>query len=84
MGGIRLDSLLDAVHGRSLFIGLLGLGGVFLVGSLLVLIYTRWGTFNPLRKCLALGITCVGEPGVDPRTVVVERYASPAARRTSP
>ena len=23
------------------------------------------------RKCLALGITCVGEPGVDPRTVTV-------------
>jgi predicted amidohydrolase YtcJ len=25
------------------------------------------------RKCLALGITCVGEPGVDPRTVAVYR-----------
>lgn len=25
------------------------------------------------RKCLALGITCVGEPGVDPRTVEIYR-----------
>jgi predicted amidohydrolase YtcJ len=25
------------------------------------------------RKCLALGITCIGEPGVDPRTVAVYR-----------
>ena len=56
MGAIRLDHLLDAASGRSLFVGLLGLGAVFLVISLLVLMYTRWGTFNPLRKCLALSL----------------------------
>jgi predicted amidohydrolase YtcJ len=32
------------------------------------------------RKCLALGITCIGEPGVDPRTVAVYRQLDEQAR----
>jgi predicted amidohydrolase YtcJ len=32
------------------------------------------------RKCLALGITCIGEPGVDPRTVAIYRQLDEQGR----
>lgn len=56
MGAIRLDSLLDFFRGTSLMVAVLLLGLGFLISSLLVLMYTRWGTLKPLRKCLVLSL----------------------------
>ena len=56
MGAIRLDSLLDFFRGTSLMVAVLLLGLGFLISSLLVLMYTRWGTLKPLRKCLVLSV----------------------------
>ncbi len=56
MDSVRLDSLLDLFHGRGLILALLWLGLIVLLVALLVLMYTRWGTLRPLRKCLALSI----------------------------
>ena len=56
MADIRLDSLLDLFRGPGLILGLVWLGLIFLVVALLVLMYTRWGSLNALRKCLALSV----------------------------
>jgi len=56
MGAIRLDSLLDLFRGTSLMAAVLLLGLAFLIAALMLLMYTRWGTLNPLRKCLALSL----------------------------
>ncbi len=56
MDDVRLDSLLDLFHGPGLILGLLWLGLIFLIVTLLVLMYTRWGGMKPLRKCLALSV----------------------------
>lgn len=56
MGAIRLDSLLDFFRGTSLMVAVLLLGLGFLISALLVLMYTRWGTLKPLRKCLVLSL----------------------------
>jgi len=56
MGVIRLDSLLDLFRGTSLMAAALVLGLAFLIVALMILMYTRWGTLNPLRKCLVLSL----------------------------
>ena len=56
MDSVRLDNVLDVFHGRGLVLALLWLGLIVLIVALLVLMYTRWGTMRPLRKCLALSI----------------------------
>lgn len=56
MGAVRLDSLLDLFRGTSLMVAVLLLGLGFLICALLVLMYTRWGTLKPLRKCLVLSL----------------------------
>ncbi len=56
MGPIRLDSLLDLFRGTGLMAAVLLLGLGFLIISLMILMYTRWGTLKPLRKCLVLSL----------------------------
>lgn len=56
MDDVRLDSLLDLLHGPGLILGLLWLGLSVLIVALLVLMYTRWGAMKPLRKCLGLSV----------------------------
>ncbi len=54
MNDWQLDQLLERVDSQQVFWGLLT-GGVFaLILMLLVLMWTRWGQSQPLRKCLFL------------------------------
>jgi len=56
MGRFRLARLLDLVAGVDPLVGLLWLGLVGLTVTLIVLMRTRWGQSQPLRKCLVLSV----------------------------
>ena len=56
MGTVRLDRLLHLLTGRELVEGLLMAGLVVFTIALLTLIWTRWGEFHPLFKCVVLSL----------------------------
>jgi hypothetical protein len=74
MDDVRLDSLLDLFRGPNMLLGVLWLGLTVLVVVLLVLMYTRWGSLNALRKCLALSLAAHGLLALYSTTV----YVAPA------
>ena len=56
MSRLRLDRLLEFLAGIEPMIAMLWLGlAIFTVG-LAILMYTRWGQYRPLRKCMALSL----------------------------
>ena len=56
MGALHLSRLWSMVSGMELLMGLLWLGLAAFTLSLVVLIWTRWGQYRPLRKCLVLSL----------------------------
>lgn len=56
MNAFRIDGLFDFFNGMELIVVLLWLGLGFLSIALIVLMRTRWGQAQPLRKCLALSL----------------------------
>ena len=56
MGALHLSRLWSMVSGMELLMGLLWLGLAAFTLSLVVLIWTRWGQYQPLRKCLVLSL----------------------------
>ena len=56
MSILRLDRLLEFLAGIQLAMAILWLGlAIFTVG-LTILLYTRWGQYKPLRKCMAMSL----------------------------
>jgi hypothetical protein len=56
MSTFRLDRLLEFFTSIELVMGMFWLGlAIFTVG-LAVLMYTRWGQYKPLRKCMGLSL----------------------------
>jgi hypothetical protein len=56
MSMLRLDRLLEFLTSIELTMAMLWLGlAIFTVG-LAVLMYTRWGQYKPLRKCMAMSL----------------------------
>ncbi len=53
---MRLDRLLEILTGTELVVGLLWAGLAAFTVTVLVLMRTRWGQSQPLRKCLVLSI----------------------------
>jgi len=56
MHAFGMDRLLDAITGAEMVIAALWLGLAAISISLLVLIRTRWGQSQPLRKCIVLSL----------------------------
>ena len=56
MSILRLDRLLEFLTSIELLMAMLWLGlAIFTVG-LAILMYTRWGQYKPLRKCMAMSL----------------------------
>ena len=56
MAAGRPDYLWAVLGGPRLLLSLLWLGVAVLTGALVVLMYTRWGQWHPLRKCFVLSL----------------------------
>jgi len=56
MNALRLDHLLDFLTSTEFFLGVLWSGLALVTLTLLVLSLTRWGQYQPVRKCLILSI----------------------------
>ncbi|NUQ66182.1 MAG: squalene--hopene cyclase [Pirellulales bacterium] len=56
MHGFRLDRLLELMTGMELLVAVLWAGLAALSMALLLLMWTRWGQYHALRKCLILSI----------------------------
>jgi hypothetical protein len=56
MGTSRLTRLWEFLTGIDLVMGLLWIGLAAFSFALIVLIWTRWGQYRPLRKCLLLSL----------------------------
>ena len=56
MSALRLDRLLEALTSMELVMGMLWLGLAMFTIGLTVLLYTRWGQYKPLRKCMAMSL----------------------------
>jgi hypothetical protein len=56
MSALRLDRLLEFLTSIELVMGMLWLGLALFTVGLAVLLYTRWGQYKPLRKCMALSL----------------------------
>ena len=56
MGALHSSRLWSMLTGMELVMGLLWLGLAAFTVALVVLIWTRWGQYQPLRKCLVLSL----------------------------
>lgn len=56
MSTLRLDRLLDFLQSTEFILGMLWLGLAAITITLLLLMLTRWGQYQPLRKCLILSL----------------------------
>ncbi len=56
MSALRLDRLLELLTSMELVMGMLWLGLALFTVGLAVLLYTRWGQYKPLRKCMAMSL----------------------------
>lgn len=56
MSVFYLDRLLDFLTSIELLMGLLWLGLAAFTIGLAILLYTRWGQYKPLRKCMAMSL----------------------------
>ncbi|HEX5442226.1 MAG TPA: hypothetical protein VFW87_00295 [Pirellulales bacterium] len=56
MATTRLDRLLDFLTGPQLVLGIVWLGLVCITIALLLMMVTRWGQSQPLKKCMVLSL----------------------------
>lgn len=56
MIALRLDRLLEFLTSIELLMALLWLGLAIFTVSLAILMYTRWGQYKPLRKCMGMSV----------------------------
>ncbi len=56
MSTFRLDRLLEFLTSIELVMGMFWLGLALFTVGLAVLMYTRWGQYKPLRKCMGLSL----------------------------
>jgi hypothetical protein len=56
MSPFRLDRLLETLTSMQLVMATLWLGLAMFTAGLAVLLYTRWGQYKPLRKCMAMSL----------------------------
>ncbi|HJT31214.1 MAG TPA: hypothetical protein VJ783_04130 [Pirellulales bacterium] len=56
MGTTRLDRALDFLTGPHLILGIVWLGLVCITVALLLMMVTRWGQSQPLKKCVVLSL----------------------------
>ena len=56
MSTLRLDRLLEFFTSIQLVMAMLWLGWRIFTVGLAVLLYTRWGQYKPLRKCMAMSL----------------------------
>ena len=56
MSILRLDRLLEFLTSIELLMAMLWLGLAIFTLGLAILMYTRWGQYKPLRKCMALSL----------------------------
>ena len=56
MIAFRLDRLLDFLTGIELLMAMLWLGLAIFTVALAILMYSHWGQYKPLRKCMAMSL----------------------------
>ncbi|HVA48123.1 MAG TPA: hypothetical protein VNH11_17270 [Pirellulales bacterium] len=56
MTSLRLDRWLDYLTGPQLLLGIVWLGMICVTATLLLMMVTRWGQSQPLKKCIILSL----------------------------